>query len=827
MSKVKHEDIEFTGGYNLLMLKAEEGNIEEVHRILTESKNVDINAGNKKGYTALALAIKSGNIELVKLLLSAGADPNRKNNSGQTSLFLACWHNFEIVVRLLLDCGADLNSVDHRGWTPLMISAYHGHRQIVKELLARKADTSAQDLFGKKAIDRAKDSEVIRLLTNTSNKMASPQRKPKDNGSFYSPSSAQKSFNQPSSILKKSSSKVSIGHAKTDQNQSLLSPNSTAISIQKSPSLHNTQRRSTEPRQNEPRRNSGQYKFNSTGGFNTGITVSTSHSQSQKLQAPQSAEKSTTAVLKNTLNEIISPIKAATSVRIASSPSQTFERQLFKEDMEKFVIDQMGIMCHKMQQLVERKAALEIPMQMQTYEFQFKKEVESLLKFKAADIFKNLQAIFNLKLKFCLTRLGYDTAGLGLAPFLEDEAPYVPEAIAFAKEPTKLYNEKEYKAIENDIDRIEKSILNNKIPNSGRGNHGDCSSPAGHQCDHTSQVHRTEVRNDLLDVLGNEVRATTEYLLEYSNGKVGDMTREESGFLFKKIMTEVTDSMEVLEDELKFKFEQIINDKLNKVTEALGSAAGNEIPQDRFKTVEAKTPIQAGKYNKFLNTTEDKLKAQYLESTAAALKDEKYTSDFSQDPMRDSMYSEKKGNESRARAQDALQTKDRIQRIKNSLNFMDDSDDYDPRTDKLNQQSRNVQNNNRRVEQEREEYVDEEEEEEEEEIEEEPPVPERIDEEAEIEKAYDPTYRSSLTTETLYQTSSRDYKSVGSNRNNNTNTSFRNNAKLQQPYQSRGTHDAKNSAKKVQIPGHKFQMNDNRRVEVEAVSSKYYNFANE
>ena len=172
-----------------------------------------------------------------------------------------------------------------------MISAYHGHRQIVKELLARKADTSAQDLFGKKAIDRAKDAEVIRLLTNTSARLASPQRKTKEQPGYYSPSfsSAQKSFNQPSSILKKSSSKVSIGQGqgKTEQmNQSLVSPQSTAagISIHKSPSLNSTLRRSTEPRQTEPRRNSNQFKNNTLGN----VTISTSNKQLQ----PQSADKS-------------------------------------------------------------------------------------------------------------------------------------------------------------------------------------------------------------------------------------------------------------------------------------------------------------------------------------------------------------------------------------------------------------------------------------------------------------------------------------------------------------------------------------------------------
>jgi len=62
------------------MLKVEEGNYDEVHRILTEIRNIDINSSNKKGYTALALGVKAGHLEIVKLLISAGAEVNTKNN---------------------------------------------------------------------------------------------------------------------------------------------------------------------------------------------------------------------------------------------------------------------------------------------------------------------------------------------------------------------------------------------------------------------------------------------------------------------------------------------------------------------------------------------------------------------------------------------------------------------------------------------------------------------------------------------------------------------------------------------------------------------------
>ena len=66
-----------SGGYTHLMIACEEGDTEKAKSLLGSS---NINAKNQHGYTALALAIKGGFTELVRLLLEAGASPNAINN---------------------------------------------------------------------------------------------------------------------------------------------------------------------------------------------------------------------------------------------------------------------------------------------------------------------------------------------------------------------------------------------------------------------------------------------------------------------------------------------------------------------------------------------------------------------------------------------------------------------------------------------------------------------------------------------------------------------------------------------------------------------------
>jgi ankyrin repeat protein len=68
------------------------------------------------------------------------------------------------VVELLLDAGAPVDAVDNRGRTALMIAAELGHAPVVEILLARGADGSIADKSGKRAADLAANERVREKL---------------------------------------------------------------------------------------------------------------------------------------------------------------------------------------------------------------------------------------------------------------------------------------------------------------------------------------------------------------------------------------------------------------------------------------------------------------------------------------------------------------------------------------------------------------------------------------------------------------------------------------------------------------------------------------
>jgi len=112
--------------------------------------------------TALARAAYSADLELVRLLLSNGADPNIVSNLNETPLMAAAGHawiegysngksNAERlqVIKLLVELGADVNAADDFGITVLMGAGHFGNTDIIQYLVDRGADLGAHDL-GKK-----------------------------------------------------------------------------------------------------------------------------------------------------------------------------------------------------------------------------------------------------------------------------------------------------------------------------------------------------------------------------------------------------------------------------------------------------------------------------------------------------------------------------------------------------------------------------------------------------------------------------------------------------------------------------------------------------
>jgi len=122
-----------------------------------------INWHKEVGEEAEALAITAKNTAIIKRLLDACADPN--GGFGRMPLINAAAHNFVEIVKLLLAAGADVNAALDDGETAWRIADRQGHKEIailLEEAGAREPDISRKDLRASILWDRTKDA--LRLI---------------------------------------------------------------------------------------------------------------------------------------------------------------------------------------------------------------------------------------------------------------------------------------------------------------------------------------------------------------------------------------------------------------------------------------------------------------------------------------------------------------------------------------------------------------------------------------------------------------------------------------------------------------------------------------
>lgn len=111
-------------------------------------------------------AARSAKTAIVKLLLK-DVDINAQDVDGKTALTRAAAQNANGVVRLLLDGGVDLEKRDAGGRTALIEAVVNGCYKSARLLLRRHADVNARDAYGRTALMYAAEAgtgHMVRLL---------------------------------------------------------------------------------------------------------------------------------------------------------------------------------------------------------------------------------------------------------------------------------------------------------------------------------------------------------------------------------------------------------------------------------------------------------------------------------------------------------------------------------------------------------------------------------------------------------------------------------------------------------------------------------------
>lgn len=152
-----------------LHLPASQGKLEQVKAEIDGGRQVD--SRDAAGQTPLMYAAESGQLEVVRYLISAGADVNATSNALGlgTPLIYAASSDRTQVMQYLIDNGARVDArTPARQETALMWAAGRGHVEAANLLIESGADTGLKNKDGQTALDIARETNrepVIELLS--------------------------------------------------------------------------------------------------------------------------------------------------------------------------------------------------------------------------------------------------------------------------------------------------------------------------------------------------------------------------------------------------------------------------------------------------------------------------------------------------------------------------------------------------------------------------------------------------------------------------------------------------------------------------------------
>ena len=128
---------------------------------------IDINARDRRGYSALIWAVDKKRERITDLLLENGADANLSDSYGYSPLIWAIERNDLCCVRKLIDYKADIDRADNNGITPLMWTVIKKRHDIARQLIKSGCDTGKFDHKGYSALSYAIEKKLDNFIELT------------------------------------------------------------------------------------------------------------------------------------------------------------------------------------------------------------------------------------------------------------------------------------------------------------------------------------------------------------------------------------------------------------------------------------------------------------------------------------------------------------------------------------------------------------------------------------------------------------------------------------------------------------------------------------
>jgi ankyrin repeat protein len=117
------------------------------------------------GITSLMNAATNNDVNAINFFSRAGSSQiNSQNIGGATALHIAARNGNEEIVSILIKNGAKVNYVDNEGWTPLMRAFLLPNAELIKTLLVSGADARKMNILGETAIIQAATSNCVECV---------------------------------------------------------------------------------------------------------------------------------------------------------------------------------------------------------------------------------------------------------------------------------------------------------------------------------------------------------------------------------------------------------------------------------------------------------------------------------------------------------------------------------------------------------------------------------------------------------------------------------------------------------------------------------------